>query len=246
MPGAARKSVVSARLPDEWRSRWGELRRRGLGLPSQPLQAELFFRGARLPLARWPDNGFATTTGTPDGREGLRVTADRPLPAGIADEADLWAFGYWASAWAPWHVPVASIDGQRGIITLKPPSPRYGLREGRQFYLENALSALDRPGEWYLDRAAGRLFVWPLAELRSGDLELSLTETLLELVGASDVHIDGVSFRQPEVMPSLSLAERVIGSAIARFAISATWLYSLVASTAGSRTVRCTILATVA
>lgn len=194
VPALSRRSVVWAQLPESWRSQWGELRRRGVGLPAQPLQAELFYRGSRLPLARWPDSGFARIVGTPDGPDGLRLTTSLPLPINVAGDPDLWAFGYWASAWAPWHVPVANVDRTAATISLQPPKPRYGLREGGRFYLENSLAALDSPGEWYLDRASGRLYVWPPLDARVGDLELSLTETLLDLSGASDVTVKGVTF----------------------------------------------------
>ena len=38
-----------------------------------------------------------------------------------------------------------------------------GCELGTPAYVENAYELLDEPGEWYLDRKAGRLYYWPLA-----------------------------------------------------------------------------------
>lgn len=195
LPEQARPSVLVADLPAAWRGAVGTLQRRGLGLPAQPLQAELFFRGRRLTLARWPDQGFAAVAATPDGERGLRFRmAGEPPPFALEREPDPWAFGHWVFEWAPWHVPLAGFDRAERTFTLKPPAPRYGIKPDRRFYLENVLGALDRPGEWYLDRANGQLFLWPPAPVRDGDLELSLTESLLHLDAASGVTVSGLVF----------------------------------------------------
>ena len=186
--------MLVATLPPDWRRRWGELRPRGMGMAGQPAHAELFHRGALLPLARWPDAGMALVAATPDGKQGQRLVAADPLPPGLAAEPDLWAFGFWGADWAPSHLPVQALDEATGTVTLPARGIRYGIREGAPFQLENALAVLDQPGEWYLDRTAGRLFVWPPAELAPGDLELSLTETLLELTDAADVTVTGLGF----------------------------------------------------
>ena len=46
-------------------------------------------------------------------------------------------------------------------ITLAPPYHHYGYRKGQRYYAVNVLAELDSPGEWYLDRQTGMLYLWP-------------------------------------------------------------------------------------
>ena len=60
---------------------------------------------------------------------------------------------------------VAKIDVASGVVELAPPhigGPYYiQPAAGRWCYFENAIEMLDRPGEWFLDTAAGKLYYRP-------------------------------------------------------------------------------------
>lgn len=62
----------------------------------------------------------------------------------------------------------------------------------RPSYVENALELLDKPGEWYLDRSAHRVYYKPRPgqDLRHADVELPVAE---KLISADDIH--DVAFR---------------------------------------------------
>ena len=73
-----------------------------------------------------------------------------------AQEPELLLYGYWFWDWADSYERVERIDPQTGLITLSKPWHTYGFSVGAPFYAINALSELDAPGEWYLDRRGGR------------------------------------------------------------------------------------------
>ncbi|MGE3292562.1 MAG: right-handed parallel beta-helix repeat-containing protein [Geminicoccaceae bacterium] len=165
---------------------WGS----GRGSEGSP---ELFFRGHRVPLARWPNDGFATVAAVPDGPQGVRFTVDPgSLPAGLETGAELWAFGYWYYDWAGSFRPVRLLDRGRGLFELGAPGSPYGLKAGQRVRLENHLALLDRPGEWVLDAAAGAIYFWPPESLREGDVELSWRPTLIHIKGASHLRLVGL------------------------------------------------------
>ena len=67
---------------------------------------------------------------------------------------------------------------------------RYGCRAGALYYLYNILEELDEPGEWYLDRDSGMLYLYPTGPLEEARIELTLsTQPLLSGVGVHEMCI---------------------------------------------------------
>jgi hypothetical protein len=176
----------------------------GNGFRTHPAH-ELFFNGRALQLARGPNEGFlrvkdvAVKDGTKGyDREGTKVGQffygdDRPDR--WAKEPDLLLYGYWFWDWADSYERVASIDTERRRIDLAKPWHTYGFSVGAPFYAINALSELDQPGEWYLDRASLTVVLYPPAEPKSATVELSiLAGPMLELKEVSHVHFEGLTW----------------------------------------------------
>ena len=189
----ARGRVWTAKLDLRQRADWGEITPRGFGRPRTSGPAQLLWRGTPLPLARWPRDSYLGVVQLPDGKRGRRVTIDQTPPTGIAEEPDLWAFGYWGNTWAGQHQPITAADVSTRILTLGGPAPTYGLRtDERVLFLYNGLSLIDGPGAWWLNRRDGTLWLWPPAPIGPSDLELTRTTTLLRIAGASHVRLDGL------------------------------------------------------
>jgi hypothetical protein len=190
----ARGHIMVASLADSGITDFGRLQRHGFGLPGIVAPLEVFFRGEPMTLARWPESGFANITSVPDGELGRRFTVAGADLAAWKDEPDIQAMGYWARDWADQTVQVEAIDPVSGQITLESPAPQFGIKAGQRVFFENLLSELSRPGEWYLDRAAGRLYFWPPAPLRDGDVEVSMANGLISINSVSDLRISGLNF----------------------------------------------------
>jgi hypothetical protein len=173
-----------------------------------PLPCELFFNGKRCTMARYPngdewlkvgeviDNGDAGET-FPTGGGTVRHAewADMRNPRGgtfMLDKKtaaraakwtgieDVWVFGCFKWDWADMSSPVKAVDNAVGALTTEYAST-FGFAEGGTYYFYNVLEELDEPGEWYLDRDGGLLYLWPPeGDFENARLDLSLsTETLI-------------------------------------------------------------------
>jgi hypothetical protein len=206
---ATRPHVVECDLRAQGISDFGTMASRGFGRPAVTAHSELFYDGAPMILARWPDEGRSETiAGFPeDGAEndghggkigklegGFFYAGDRP--SRWKDTGDLWVHGYWSWDWANSYERVTKLDAQRRHVFTAPPMGLYGFRKGQRFYFLNVLEELDQPGEWFLDRKSGMLYFWPPKPLSaSANVVLSLLDKpLVRMVGASHVAIEGVRF----------------------------------------------------
>jgi hypothetical protein len=176
----------------------------GNGFRTHPAH-ELFFDGQAMSLARGPNEGFLRISGVAvkDGTKGydregsktgkLYYQGDRP--GRWAGEPDLLLYGYWFWDWADSYEKVASIDPERRLITLAQPWHTYGFSVGAPFYAINALSELDVPGEWYLDRVGGRVLLYPPTDPRKASIEMSrFAAPMLELGEVSWVCFRGITW----------------------------------------------------
>lgn len=160
---------------------------------------ELFEGGVPLVLARWPNNGFSHIASVSAdapvevrGHRGSaigRFTYEGERPARWTSERDIWVHGYWFWDWAESRSKVQEVVPASHEISLAPPYHPYGYRAGQWFYAYNVLAELDEPGEWFLDRTTGQLFVWPLS---NAELRLSILPSLIDLRDASFIRFEGL------------------------------------------------------
>lgn len=187
LPAAARGKVQVADLAQNGVTDLGTFERHGFGMPAKPAPLELFYRDRPMTVARWPATGFATIESLPDGPGGRSFTIAGAHAAAWNREPELRAFGYWARDWADMTLPVESVDASSGNITLAAPAPQFGMKVGQRVFIENALSELSQPGEYYVDRQSSRVYFWPPAPLKDGDVEVSVAQTLLETNNVIDL-----------------------------------------------------------
>jgi hypothetical protein len=176
----------------------------GHGFRTHPAH-ELFFNGLAMSLARGPNEGFlrinqvAVKDGTKGyDREGSKTgkffyEGDRPRR--WCKDPDLLLYGYWFWDWADSYESVATIDPEQRLITLAQPWHNYGFSVGAPFYAVNALSELDIPGEWYLDRGGGRVLLYPPSDPREATIELSrFNAPMVSLENVSWVNFTGITW----------------------------------------------------
>lgn len=159
---------------------------------------QLFVNGRRCVRARLPDEGYLRTAGffpgpkigdgTPHARDQFRFAPGDLKPWERLADINLVLMHSWETS----IHPVRSVDVVSNVVTLAAPMKEWwGLgywEKNQRYYVENAREFLDRPGEWYLDRATGVLSYWPRPGEEIGTAEVvapQLTE-LLRIAGDAD------------------------------------------------------------
>ncbi|MGL4737122.1 MAG: right-handed parallel beta-helix repeat-containing protein [Cellulosilyticaceae bacterium] len=106
---------------------------------------------------------------------------------------DAWVFGYFYWDWADMSTPIQSIDGDKGTVTTTFCS-RYGFKKDARYYFYNIFEELDTPGEYYLDREEGILYLYPLGPIEDASIQITLsTKSLIEVKsGAAHLVFDGL------------------------------------------------------
>ncbi|HQE84510.1 MAG TPA: right-handed parallel beta-helix repeat-containing protein [Candidatus Hydrogenedentes bacterium] len=172
-----------------------------------PIVPEVFFDGQRMTLARWPNDGWAHITAVVESGPAPWRNHESAQPGTFQYEGDrparwqsapgVWLYGYWCFDWSSETIRAGSIDiGKREITLVKPHV--YGIGGGnpspRRYMALNLLEELDSPGEYYLDRDAGKLYFWPPRPVMEGHVALSLTkEPVIQVENASHVTFRGLT-----------------------------------------------------
>jgi hypothetical protein len=203
LPREARSHVMRCDLRSLGITNYGQLAVRGFGQPPSPPTLELFVNGQPMTLARWPNKGFARirkllqpgskAAGKPSVFEYID---DRP--ARWTNAPDVWLFGYFRYLWADATVKVTKVDPAAQTITAEAyeyGSPGMDNGQGIQYYAFNLLEEIDQPGEWYLDRATGVIYLYPPTDLANATVEIGLLSTpMVTMDKVTDVQLQGLTF----------------------------------------------------
>ncbi|XP_045203138.2 uncharacterized protein LOC123556462 [Mercenaria mercenaria] len=171
LPAKSHAHVRVAHLPNVGITDYGHMGTYG-GWRHDPMPIEVFYNGKPLRFAQWPNEGFINIVEVPDGKDGLRFRYKSSVPQTWHNETAPWVYGYWYWSWCDKSVKVKSLDASSQTVTLVEKT-NFGLRtghwndpaagyskQGGYFRFVNVFSALDQPGEYYMDQEHGNLYVW--------------------------------------------------------------------------------------
>eukprot|EP01043_Picozoa_sp_COSAG02_P007968 COSAG02_NODE_247_length_27137_cov_61.275057_14_plen_555_part_00 len=128
---------------------------------------------------------------------------------------DIWCHGYWSNRWSDAHysldsitddgelvlggVPEALADRTKEVCSGDcKPSKYDDAHKGGSYYCYNLLAELDAPGEMYLNRSSGTLYIWPLNPAQYGfaNVTASKLQSIVSISGgAKDIQLRGLHFR---------------------------------------------------
>jgi hypothetical protein len=163
---------------------------------------EVFVGDQPTTVARYPNEGFikirelagpteARIRSTVGCKEGWFYAEDERVKR-WAGEKGAMLHGYWYWDWADLRQPIESIDAGTGLVKLQPPYEGSGYRKGQYFYGFNLLGEIDQPGEWYLDRENGKLYLWPPADLAQARVMVTALPGLLLAEKAEHITFRGL------------------------------------------------------
>lgn len=184
-----------------------------------PLACELFFNDERMTLARWPNGDDYLKTGKIlDMGEYSEYPPQNYIPGWAQlrnprggtfkvdwrtnnrikkwqTTDDVWLFGYFFWDWADSSTPIKAVDTKNRTLTTSYAS-MYAFKENAPYFIYNAFEELDTPGEWYLDRSSGMLYVYPPEDLANARVTLSVsTDSLLDIRDADHLCFAGFELK---------------------------------------------------
>lgn len=165
----------------------------------------LTYKDQKLQIARWPDKGFAKTgsilesgaNGSPDGFR--FVVGDTRVKNWVSEE-DARIFGYFGFTWYGERKKMVNVNPVELSVKADVVGP-YGVTAGKQYYVYNMVSELDRPGEYYLDKENNTLYIYPVEgsgdskEFRENEVQFALLEqTMINMNNCKNIVFDGIIF----------------------------------------------------
>jgi hypothetical protein len=172
---------------------------------------ELYFNDQRMPLSRWPNEGFVNMGKVLDrgdwskgsGRHAGKFIAREDRVARWQVASCVWLEGYWRVPWEPQTIQVKAIDPATREITFAEPinggiGSKYAkageLGDGKESWCAvNLLEEIDLPGEWCVDFTTKTLYFWPPGELSSAAVSVSdFDQPLIALRGVRDLTLHGL------------------------------------------------------
>jgi len=184
-----------------------------------PNMCELFFNDKRMTLARYPngDNYFKIGDIIDMGEYGefppqnyIEGWKDLRNPRGATFKLDkdtnnrvkkwssikdTWIYGFFYWDWADASSPIKAVDTNESTLTTLYGS-QYGFRKGAICYFYNVFEELDSPGEWYLDRDNGILYLYPPEDMAGAAINLSLsTESIINVKNADHLNFIGFDIK---------------------------------------------------
>lgn len=193
--------LSGADLVTGWRSEGGAIYSAAMDWDMDD-QNQFFADGVMLTEARWPNN-----TGTL--LQPVRATVEAGTPDTITDSNLPGGDDFWKGAllccvggaeWNGWTSPITAFDAKTKTLHYEP-KPNHNAwylpKKGNPYVLMGIRGALDAEGEWWFDRAAKRLYLWPPGGKDPNSLRIEAKRRVhvINLSGCSNVRIVGLQFR---------------------------------------------------
>jgi hypothetical protein len=197
LPASAKKQVEVTNLREYGITHFGSPKSGGV---------ELFYNDKKMQIARYPNMGSDLLTidklvepntqiiRSYKGSKAGKFHYIDNAPERWGSESDVWLHGYWFWDWKDQSQNVERIDIVNKTITLKEPYHDYGYRKGQEYFAFNILAELDVANEWYLDRDSGKLYFYPIDEIKKEKPPmLAVVDNLIELIDVSNITIKNLT-----------------------------------------------------
>lgn len=176
-----------------------------LGVPiGEKNRLDLYHNHKKQQLSAWP-NDTCLMIGEPLGKTEVRPGVKKePVFGytnrhieGLSQQKDLYIHGYWYADWIDEYAWVEEIDTTERIISLNT-NFSFGFNKNGTYRFLNALTELDEPGEFYVDRIDSVLYWYPDKGYNPKKDELTITslrsEQMMKLYKTKNIIFDGICF----------------------------------------------------
>ncbi|MFA9479141.1 right-handed parallel beta-helix repeat-containing protein [Phycisphaerales bacterium AB-hyl4] len=190
---------------------YGSFGPRGWGRSEIAAPMELFIDRMPQSIAQWPNEG-SIPLGEVHDRGGAPREGDQSNRSAVfeynteraerwVDANDLHIAGHFGVTWAHDTIGIAEVDVEAGTFTTDGAHYYAFAQPGRpanfqtHYVAVNLLEEIEQPGEYFIDREAGKLYILPPHPLTYSTVQLSaLDEPFVRIENASHVRIEGLTF----------------------------------------------------
>ena len=122
-------------------------------------------------------------------------------------DAEIHIFPAWG--WVNAILSLDRVDLKQHVAYVKNKNCTQDIRNGNRYFVANVREALDRPGEWFIDRAAGRLYYWPKHDdfARRGVVAPAL-DRLVDIAGDVDDEAEAEGQIKGDAQPAVEKSAR--------------------------------------
>ena len=168
---------------------------------------ELFCNGKAMTVARYPNAGWSYIWNVNPQTWFHEFFYMGERPAEWVDSPKARIRGYFFYDWkfmslsisevVPWNEEdQMSQLGAGGVMRINTDEfgYNYGFKAGMRYYVDNILSELDIPGEYYIDDA-GTIYFWPIGDIEELEIYASIHTTFARFVGVHYVTFSNMDIR---------------------------------------------------
>ncbi|MBQ2897624.1 MAG: hypothetical protein IJE46_04815 [Clostridia bacterium] len=127
---------------------------------------------------------------------GIQFCVEDIRPFSWVDTGDIWVYGSFYTEWTKNHLNVTEFHPEsRSIRTKTGISYGCSYNEENTFYYYNVLEELDTPGEWFMDKKTGKLYIYPADGFSDSEIVYaSSTSYVWNISSCENIIINGIHF----------------------------------------------------